>query len=175
VSRAPAVRLRPATREDVARLWQWRNDPQTRRASLDESEISLEAHARWLEQTLARPDRRLYVATSTGKDVASARLDIAAGEAEVSVTVAPEHRGRGLGPAVLQALARDAFGALGLARLVARIKRDNTASLTAFERAGFCLVEEGPVLMLIRESRRRRPPPAQFPRGRGRQEASGRR
>jgi CMP-N-acetylneuraminic acid synthetase/RimJ/RimL family protein N-acetyltransferase len=155
VTPALPVRLRPATPGDLARLWEWRNDVDTRRASFDETPVSIEAHTRWLEQTLGRPDRRLYVATSGGEEVGTARLDIADGGAEVSVTVSPAHRGRGLGPAVLEALARQAFGPLGLSRLVARVKRDNAASRAVFARAGYLLVDDGPVQTLRRLPRRR--------------------
>jgi CMP-N-acetylneuraminic acid synthetase/RimJ/RimL family protein N-acetyltransferase len=149
----PSVHLRPATQSDAALLWKWRNDPETRRASFDEAEVALDAHERWLAQTLARADRRLYVVTCAGAEVATARLDIAGADAEVSLTVVPEQRGRGLGTATLEALAEEAFGGLGLRRLVARIKGTNPASRAAFERAGFALVEDGAVLTLVRERR----------------------
>lgn len=145
--------LRPAARADLDLLWRWRNDPVTRRASFDAEEIPLERHARWLEDTLARADRRLYVAVLDGTDVASARLDIAGNEAEVSLTVAPERRGHGLGPRVLEALAREAAAGLAIARLIARVRPENVSSRRAFERAGFRLTETGGPLTLVRVQR----------------------
>ncbi len=134
---APAVTLRPALSSDARTLWRWRNDPQTRAASFSGDAVELAAHERWLQDTLGRADRRLYVAHAEGRDVATARLDVQGTEAVVSLTVAPEWRGRGMGTHVLRALAAEAFGAAGLRRLVARIKPDNAASRTAFERAGY--------------------------------------
>lgn len=149
-----AVRLRPATPEDALALWQWRNDPEVRRASFAQEPVPLEEHRRWLAETLGRADRRLFVALLDGEAVATARLDLTAEEAVVSLTVAPERRGLGLGPAVLDALAAEAFGRLGLRKLVARVKGDNLPSRRAFERAGFRGVGTAPaaaVLTLVRE------------------------
>ena len=134
---APAVRLRPALFSDAITLWRWRNDPQTRAASFSGGAVELAEHERWLQETLGRPDRRLYVAHAEGRDVATARLDVQGADAVVSITVAPEWRGRGIGTHVLRALVVEAFGAPGLRRLVARVKPDNAASRAAFARAGF--------------------------------------
>jgi RimJ/RimL family protein N-acetyltransferase len=134
---APAVRLRPALSSDAVTLWRWRNDPQTRAASFSGDAVELAEHERWLHDTLGRTDRRLYVAHAEGRDVATARLDVQGTEAVVSLTVAPEWRGRGIGTHVLRALVAEAFGAAGLGRLVARVKPDNPASRAAFEHAGF--------------------------------------
>ena len=150
------VRLRPAERGDLCDLWRWRNDPRTRAASFDGSEIALDAHRRWFEETLQRGDCLLYVARVAGGAAGTLRLDVTGAEAAVSITIAPEWRGRGLASAALLALCRTAFEGHGLVRLTAQIKRANRASERAFERAGFSLAEEhGNVRVLARTA----PPP----------------
>jgi RimJ/RimL family protein N-acetyltransferase len=131
------VRLRPADLADASILWRWRNDPVTRGASFDDREISLEEHTRWMEATVRGHDRVVYVAEVHRAPVGTVRLDVTGTEAAVSVTVAPEWRGRGIGAACLAALCGDAFARRGLTRLTARIKADNRASRSVFERAGF--------------------------------------
>ena len=153
--RVTDVTLRPARPDDCARVWTWRNDPDTRRASFDPTPVPFETHAAWFSASLGRPDRRLYVIIVEGRDGGTARLDVAGGEAEVSINLAPECRGRGIGPAALERLAEAAFGELGLARLVAQVKSDNAASLAAFERAGFARVADGPAVTLARVRERR--------------------
>lgn len=54
----------------------------------------------------------------------------------------PEHRGRGLGAVLLAALAEELLAAPDHSRLVAEPDLTNTASLRAFERAGFTAVAE---------------------------------
>lgn len=132
-----AVALRPATTADRLVLWRWRNDLGTRGASFDAREISLEEHTRWLEETLARVDRHLWVVSHGTADVGVVRLDVDERAATVSIALAPEARGRGLGPAALSVLAAEAFGPLGLATLRARVKRGNRMSIGAFRRAGY--------------------------------------
>ena len=149
--RAGPVRLRPATPDDAERLWRWRNDPDTRRASWNEQAVPRAQHERWLADILARPDRKLYVALADGAEVGTVRLDLAEDQAEVSITVAPECRGGGLAAEMLLALAEEAFSALALDRLVARVKGSNPASRAAFERAGYHVTADGPVATLVRE------------------------
>lgn len=146
--------LRPATRGDGQALWRWRNDRETRRASFDEREIPLEEHLRWLDATLVRPDRRLYVIVAGGNDAGTVRLDLGGDEATVNIAVAPEWRGGGIGRAALRTLCREAFS-LGVGRLTARVKPGNAASRAAFEAAGFAVAEEGEVIVLARPTRAR--------------------
>lgn len=148
----PVVTLRPAIAEDRLALWKWRNDPETRRASFNQAEISLEEHSRWLEESLARSDRRIYIVQADGVDAGAMRLDLAAGEATVNINLAPEWRGRGIGSRALRALCREAFGPLGLRRLTARVKVDNAASRAAFARAGFTLESAGDPLVFVRRA-----------------------
>jgi CMP-N-acetylneuraminic acid synthetase/ribosomal protein S18 acetylase RimI-like enzyme len=136
----PAVVLRAAAAGDRLALWRWRNDPGTRRASFDSREIPLDEHTRWLAQSLALRERRLWIVVGEGgADAGVVRLDVEGRSATVSIALAPEARGRGLGTAALRALAAEAFGSLGLATLRARVKRDNRASLAVFRRAGYAV------------------------------------
>ena len=155
MSRAPIVTLRPAVPADRLALWRWRNDPETRRASFNQAEIPLEDHTRWFEESLARPDRRIYVVQAAGVDAGSVRLDLSGDEATANINLDPEWRGRGIGARALRALCREAFESLGLARLTARVKADNSASRVAFERAGFQVINEGDPLILARPARLR--------------------
>lgn len=149
-TRVGDVALRPARLADCARIWEWRNDPETRQASFDAAPIPLETHEAWFRASLGRADRRLYVILAEGRECGSARLDLAGGEAEVSIHLAPGYRGRGVGRAALERLAETAFGELGVGRLVARVKAGNAASLAAFERAGFTRVVDGAAVTLAR-------------------------
>ena len=143
VSRAVMVTLRPAVHEDCERVWRWRNDEETRRASFDSSPVPFETHERWFLDSLRRRRRKVYIVVAGDRPSGVVRLDVTGRQATVSIHLAPEWRGRGVGPRALAALADVAFGRLGLVRLVARIKADNAASLAAFRRAGFTSAEAG--------------------------------
>jgi pseudaminic acid synthase len=133
----PSIDLRPATRDDGPLLLAWRNDPETRRASGSTSVVSEPEHLAWLTKSLASPDRALFIAQHAGTTVGTLRLD-RAGEStwDVSITVAPEARGKKLATSMLLALEQAARGR-GARTLTARIRANNPASIAIFERAGY--------------------------------------
>jgi RimJ/RimL family protein N-acetyltransferase len=153
------VSLRPAAAADCRRIWLWRNDDDTRRASLDSAPIPWETHERWFGEALASDRRKIFVVVAEGRDAGVVRLDLDGGRGTVSIHLAPERRGQGLGPAALDALAEVAFDALGVAELIALVKPDNQASLSAFAKAGFSVTRPGPVVVLARVRRPRAPAP----------------
>lgn len=132
---------RPATSEDALVLLRWRNDPSVRAVSRSSEPVPWDAHRAWLARVLEDPERRLYVVESGGVRVGTVRFDRrAADEWEVSITLAPEARGRGMAGAVLGA-AEDAFAADGPpTTLVAAILPDNAPSQRLFVRAGYAHV-----------------------------------
>ena len=144
-----AVTLRPARLDDSHKVWVWRNDPDTRRASLNSEIIPLPTHEVWFRESLSRPDRRMYIVVTDEAESGVVRLDLSGHEAEVSLHLDPQWRGRGVGKLALRALADEAFGAPGIEVLVARVKADNAASLAAFRAAGFHVEHDGDVMRLV--------------------------
>ena len=138
--------LRPATMADAGLLLRWRNDPATRAASVNPAEVGRQEHLAWLEASLRSPTRTLLVAELDGAPVGTVRIDRGA-ETELSWTVAPGHRGKGLGKAMVQA-------AVPEGDVVARIARDNAASQAIALAAGFTLEEDGALQRWRRASRR---------------------
>ena len=131
------VILRPATMADAEQLLRWRNDSETRTQSLSQAEVPLVDHLNWLSATLARPaTSRLYIAEENGCAVGTGRLDLDESMAELSLTVAPEHRGRGLARQIIHLLIAEA-GQLGRVVALAQVKGRNARSLAAFLASGF--------------------------------------
>ena len=131
--------LRPATDADEGLLLEWRNEPETRRQSLQQAPVSPEQHARWFRDRLARPSEcRIYIAEIEGAPVGQARVDLMGeGRGEISVAVAVASRGRGLGRALIAKATEAAAADLGAGSVVAVVRRENAASLRAFEAAGY--------------------------------------
>lgn len=120
------MELRRATINDAKMLFDWRNDSETRAMSRDTSELVMENHVGWLNRRLSLADPGLYIAEEDGDTVGMVRID----DDEISYTVAPSHRRKGIGEAML-VKAREMFG-----QKIAEIKRDNVASAKVAERAG---------------------------------------
>lgn len=128
---------RPATIADARMLFDWRDDPVTRAGSRVQDPLDWNTHVGWLSAAVADQDRQLLIVESDSSDVATVRWDRRAErDWEVSITVAPDHRGRGIASAVLAA-AEHALIADAPCRLLAGIHVDNTASKRLFERAGY--------------------------------------
>ncbi len=153
------VALRPAEAADCERIWRWRNDEETRRASFDSSPIPYATHEHWFGAALTSERRKLYIVLAGGQDAGVVRLDLDGGRATVSIHLAPERRGQGVGPAALDAVAGLAFDQLAVDELVASVKQDNRASLSAFAKAGFATAQTGAVVTLRRSRERRAPDP----------------
>lgn len=135
----PELRLRPAHSDDAERVFEWANDPITRAASFSRDSFSLEDHLAWFAEQLTRVDRHPFLAELAGEPIAFVRLDASVdqpGVCTISINVAPEARGRGLGVAVIEAATPIGAG-LGFDRIHALIRPDNHTSRRAFARAGY--------------------------------------
>lgn len=130
---------RPATLLDADLLFEWRNDVGTRSGSRSPHEVSRDDHVAWLSRAVDSGERQLLVVEDEGCPVGTVRWDHLRGtDWEVSITVAPEARRRGLGVPLLRAGEVALGGAIGgAARLVATVHQDNAASRRLFERAGY--------------------------------------
>ncbi|TYL48762.1 GNAT family N-acetyltransferase [Marinomonas sp. IMCC 4694] len=132
------VNLRPATMADAKRLFEWRNDPETRKASHNNEEIRFDVHLKWLEVSLNSPDtRRLWVAEWQGRAVGSCRADRAGRAWTLSWVVAPQARGKGVAQQMLSTLIAHFQDPL-----LAEIKVGNMASIKASENVGFVFEKE---------------------------------
>lgn len=129
---AAGIALRPATPHDADRLLDWRNDAGTRRWSVSSDPVAPDQHRRWLAGALTAST--VLIAEERGVPVGVVRFDHrAAGEAEVSITIAPGARGRGLARPVLEAAHDEVPGV----RVLARVHRDNATSRRLFAAAGY--------------------------------------
>jgi RimJ/RimL family protein N-acetyltransferase len=143
------IRLRRATLRDSYQLLDWRNDPETREASVDTAPVTLAMHLAWLARTLERPDRQLFIAESEGAAIGTIRADCVAQGIELSWTVAPEHRRQGFGTRMVSE-----FAAQFESVLIARIKPANAASRKVAETAGFVRIGDADGLMVFRRGAR---------------------
>jgi UDP-2,4-diacetamido-2,4,6-trideoxy-beta-L-altropyranose hydrolase len=125
--------LRAARPDDAEELLVWRNDPATRANSLDTELVPLEVHTCWLTSVLNNPNKELLVAELDGESVGTVRIDSSEAHCELSWTVAPEWRQRGIGKKIVAMAMDRARGRL----LIAKIKPDNTASQQIVRNLGF--------------------------------------
>ena len=132
------MHLRPVTLDDAGILLAWRNDPVVRSASRSTDEITLAEHEAWLMRMLESPHSWLFIGIDEeGQPVGHTRVVEEGGYAEVSIVIAPEHRGRGLGGQLL-GLTHDAYAAGGGdCELRAFVRASNDPSHRLFLSTGY--------------------------------------
>ncbi len=125
------IKLRPVKIEDVDLLLEWRNNPETRKASKNTDRVKKNEHLSWLKASLNNNNRKLFIAEQNGFPVGTIRSDYKGGYYELSWTTAPDARGKRVGKHMVAKLAKQIFKPI-----LATIKQGNKASIKIAEYAG---------------------------------------
>ncbi len=98
-----SVKVKVATMEDAKRIFQWRNHSDIRKASKNKNEISWDEHFKWFTKQM-QSDHCVPPLIGYLDDIAigAVRFDIKGDRAEVSIYLAPEKLGSGLGGSLLR-------------------------------------------------------------------------
>jgi UDP-2,4-diacetamido-2,4,6-trideoxy-beta-L-altropyranose hydrolase len=151
------IAFRPVTMQDAEILLEWRNDPDTRANSHNSDEVLPSDHKRWLAASLENPNRMLRIAEIDGQPVGTVRADRGEEGFELSWTVAPNARGRGIGKEMVRQFASTLDGPLR-----AEVMSWNSSSIKIALAAGMepSGRGSGQVICYRRESPQRLPGPA---------------
>ena len=128
--------IRKANIFDVAILLDWRNDETTRANSINSKRVNYQDHIVWLNEILDNPDSIVYIAEDGKEQVGTVCVEFHEFSSILSWTVAPEHRGKGLGKKLVKQIADGLAG-----KLVALIKPENIASQSIAKHAGLKFIE----------------------------------
>ncbi|HEX5870635.1 MAG TPA: UDP-2,4-diacetamido-2,4,6-trideoxy-beta-L-altropyranose hydrolase [Longimicrobium sp.] len=131
--------LRRAAPGDALDFLRIANDPGVRANAFNPEPIALESHLAWYARRLASPDTAIWVIELAGVVAAQVRYDrMDDGEtAEIGYAVSSAFRGMGLGTRILELTWRMACQVLGVGAVRGVVIQGNTASVRAFEKAGF--------------------------------------
>ena len=133
---ADKLRLRPAGEHDKELFFNWANDPEVRKQSIQSEPISWEHHQVWFAGKLSDFKSRLFVLMAGSLPVGQIRFDQREEEALIDYSLDPFVRGRGWG-ARLIAMGNAVIRQITPIRLRADIKVGNHASHAVFLRLGF--------------------------------------
>jgi len=132
------IHLRSATEDDAALLLAWRNDPITRAASRSTEPVEFAVHLQWLRSNLSSQAVKIFIAEHDGRPVGVVRAVHCGEYSELSWTVAPVDRGKGIGAEIVSR----AVSVIGVRPLRAEIRSENNASIRIAEKCGFVLQRE---------------------------------
>ena len=125
--------LRKVTFEDWEILLDWRNNIETRRNSHNMDLIDEETHKKWLNSILSDNNRHLFMGIENGKAVGTVRadFDVKSESYELSWTISPYFRGKGIGKIIVKLLTDQLD-----AKVRAEIKPGNVPSIKIAEYSG---------------------------------------
>lgn len=146
--------LRNANLGDAVLLWEWRNESSTREASFHDQPVPMEDHMAWFRDALEDPEHLICIGIVDGVPIGVVRVKPEDELGVISVTIAPEARGRRLAHRLIAGACNRWF-ASGGGPIRAEIKHENHPSRRAFVAAGFDPVSDGEMHMVLE----RRPPP----------------
>jgi len=137
----------PARQDESALLLEWANDPEVRAASGNRPRIKKADHQKWFSRILQDPRSRLLMIKQADQVVGVVRVIHIDTYHEVSWTVAPEFRHRGIGRKMVAMVTADLDGPLR-----ATVERSNAASIKVARTAGFVLYKEKNGILYYRRS-----------------------
>ncbi len=132
--RSTPIHLRNAQHEDAYLLFNWKNDPISRKLSLNTKNIPWESHLKWFKEKLDSPTYYIKIAIDKQKKpVGYIRLEKALNEWLIHFYVALEHRGKGFGKLILEKGIRELQkDNCDLIAFKALVLKENTASVACF-------------------------------------------
>lgn len=133
-----SLNLKDVREEDIDDLFKWRNHPDVRKNSFNTASILWDEHKKWFKAEIEDPNTTIYIACCNEQKIGSIRFEDRGEAIKVSVMLNPGFLGKGLGSEVIR---------LGTERFIkekkpdksvhAEIKKDNLASIKAFQKAGY--------------------------------------
>jgi len=135
------INLTKAGITDINDIFEWRNHPDIRKNFFNQELLSWEEHEKWFMAKLKDPDATAYMAYYKKEKIGTIRFESNEYAIKTSVMLNPLFLGKGLGPRVIKRGVEEYIKEKKPdMQIIAEIKKENVASIKAFEKAGF---EEG--------------------------------
>lgn len=138
-----SVLVRPAALSDSVDILTWRNDAVTRKMSRNSEHISVIQHEQWFENAVTSEQKFVFICEDQShgnSKVGMIRFDLlnSADEAEVSINLNPDFRGRGLAKICLSSgIEYFKMRCPHISKIYAEVRLENNVSLHLFESVGF--------------------------------------
>ncbi len=127
-------------------IWEWRNDPITRKMFINGEKVSWEEHSSWYKKVLLDNCRKLYIGEESGIPIGVVRFDKDYNKKytyEVSINISPTRRRKGFGKKLLTNGIRRLLREVENCKFIrAEVKKDNESSNKLFKSCGFTFIED---------------------------------
>lgn len=141
-----SITIRRANSSDLDLTYSWATNPQIRKFSFSQHQITYEEHSNWFLNRLKDIDCFYYILELKNKAIGSIRFDIKNDEALISYLLDPLYHGQDLGLLLLKngikALQNKVHsGSVSFKQLCGYVMGQNIPSVKAFEKLGFTKTE----------------------------------
>ena len=131
------LKLRQVTPKDKEMLLAWANDPVVRYQAINQDEITIDEHSKWIYQHLNDSNTRMWILEYNGIPAGQIRWDLNGKEAILDYSISDGFRGRGIGKVILKRGIDEVRKIWAGISLIAEVKEKNIASIKAITAAGF--------------------------------------
>jgi len=131
------LKLRQVTPKDEALLFNWANDPDVRYQAINQQEITIDEHRKWISLRLNDPNTMMWILEDDGIPAGQIRWDLKGKEAMLDYSISRDYRGRGLGVELLRISIEEVYDIWTDISLIAEVKEKNIASCKVIIAAGF--------------------------------------
>lgn len=132
-----------ATIDDMKDVFDLSNDEFVRANSFNQEKIKWENHQKWFKNKINDENCIFYVVKDAqNKLISQVRFDKSNNEADISISISLDYRGRGYGAKILNLTSEKVIAEYNVKKINAYVKIENEASKIIFEKAGYILKEK---------------------------------
>jgi UDP-2,4-diacetamido-2,4,6-trideoxy-beta-L-altropyranose hydrolase len=132
------MEFRTISADDIDLIFDWANDPDSRRNSFNPKPITHDEHGIWFRRKLQDKNCLYLIGLVDDVPAGQVRLDVDNDRGTISFSVAKDFRGKGYSTELLLGITQYAAKHFcNLATIIGKVKRENIASRKEFLRAGF--------------------------------------
>ena len=136
------INFREVIYEDIWLLYNWSNDPISRKMSFNSEPISQEEHQQWFVAVMENPNIVILIAEVDHKPIGFVRFNISDVDAVISIAIDHSQRGKGWAIPMINESIHYIQKIKNIKNIYAYIKEENIPSIRTFVNAKFSLVEK---------------------------------
>jgi len=143
--------IRKVVHSDIDILYEWANDPETRRNSFNQTLIPFDTHKKWFEEKLKSNSTLFLIYHCEEENIGQVRFEIDNDNAYINYSINPLYRGKGYGYRMLL-LSEDKIKReyKTIKCLLAEIKNDNISSQKIFKKLKYEELHESELIKYIK-------------------------
>jgi len=132
------INLTKAKITDINDIFEWRNHPDIRKNFFDSEVITWNDHEKWFNKKLKDQDTTIYIAYYIENKIGTIRFEANESVIKTSIMLNPLFLGKGHGSHVIKlGVQKFIMEKKPDKQIIAEIKKDNIASIKAFQKADF--------------------------------------